>query len=51
MADIAITGEQTTKGLDIKNNLTENQGMLFVFQQPDRYGFWMMGVKFPIDII
>ncbi|MFY9794471.1 MAG: DUF192 domain-containing protein [Candidatus Nitrosopolaris sp.] len=51
MADIAITGEQTTKGLDIKNNLTENQGMLFVFQQPDRYGFWMKGMKFPIDII
>ena len=51
MADVAVTGEQQTKGLDVKNNLTENQGMLFVFQQPDRYGFWMMGMKFPIDII
>jgi uncharacterized protein len=51
MTDIALTGEQQTKGLDIKNNLTENQGMLFVFQQPYRYGFWMNGMKFPIDII
>ena len=51
MTDIALTDEQHTKGLDIKNNLTENQGMLFVFQQPYRYGFWMMGMKFPIDII
>jgi uncharacterized membrane protein (UPF0127 family) len=51
MADVAVTDEQMTKGLDIKNNLTENQGMLFVFQQPGRYGFWMMGMKFPIDII
>src|SRR5437867_3372076 len=51
MADIAITDEQKTEGLDIKNNMTENHGMLFVFQQPDRYGFWMMGMKFPIDII
>jgi uncharacterized protein len=51
MADIALTGEQRTKGLDVKNNLTENQGMLFVFQQPYRYGFWMIGMKFPIDII
>ena len=51
MADIALTGEQQTKGLDVKNNLTENQGMLFVFQQPYRYGFWMIGMKFPIDII
>jgi uncharacterized membrane protein (UPF0127 family) len=50
-ADVAVTNEQHTKGLDIKNNLTENQGMLFVFQQPYRYGFWMMGMKFPIDII
>ena len=25
--------------------------MLFVFQQPYRYGFWMMGMKFPIEII
>jgi uncharacterized membrane protein (UPF0127 family) len=51
MADIALTSEQQTKGLDVKNNLTENQGMLFVFQQPYRYGFWMIGMKFPIDII
>jgi hypothetical protein len=51
MADIALTSEQQTKGLDVKNNLTENQGMLFVFQQPYRYGFWMTGMKFPIDII
>ena len=50
-ADIALTGEQQAKGLDIKNNLTENQGMFFVFQQPDRYGFWMKGMIFPIDII
>jgi tetratricopeptide (TPR) repeat protein len=30
-SDIALTGQQQAKGLDIKNNLTENQGMLFVF--------------------
>ena len=51
MADVAYTDEQKTKGLDVKNNLTENQGMLFVFQQPGKYGFWMIGMKFPIDII
>ena len=51
ISDVAFTDEQKTKGLDIKNNLSENQGMLFVFQQPGRYGFWMMGMKFPIDII
>lgn len=50
-SDVAFTDEQKTKGLDIKNNLTEDQGMLFVFQQAGKYGFWMMGMKFPIDII
>jgi hypothetical protein len=41
IADIAYTDEQKTKELDVKNNLSENQGMLFVFQLPARYGFWM----------
>jgi uncharacterized membrane protein (UPF0127 family) len=25
--------------------------MLFVFEQPDYYSFWMKDMKFPIDII
>ncbi len=25
--------------------------MLFVFDKPGRYGFWMYGMKFPLDII
>ena len=31
--------------------LKEDQGMLFVFDRPDSYGFWMRDMKFPIDII
>ncbi len=46
MADVAVTDEQEAKGLDIKNNLIETQGVLFVFEQPNRYGFWMKSVKY-----
>jgi uncharacterized protein len=50
-ADLAITSDQHIKGLSIKNHLRENQGMLFMFERPARYGFWMKDMNFPIDII
>jgi uncharacterized membrane protein (UPF0127 family) len=49
--DLAITQYQREQGLAVKNHLNENEGMLFVFEQPSRQGFWMKGMKFPIDII
>jgi uncharacterized membrane protein (UPF0127 family) len=50
-ADLAINNDQQSKGLSVKNTLKENEGMLFVFKQPSRQGFWMKDMKFPIDII
>jgi uncharacterized membrane protein (UPF0127 family) len=51
IADLAITNDQQIKGLDIKDQLKENEGMLFLEKQPAKYDFWMRGMKFPIDII
>ena len=48
---LAMTNEQIIKGLVIKNQLKENEGMLFVYQLPAKYTFSMRGMKFPIDII
>ena len=48
---LAMTNEQIIKGLVIKNQLKENEGMLFVYQLPAKYRFSMRGMKFPIDII
>jgi uncharacterized membrane protein (UPF0127 family) len=48
---LAATNEQQVKGLSVKDHLKENEGMLFVFEQPTRQGFWMKDMKFPIDII
>jgi uncharacterized protein len=49
-ADIPIIGEQMSKGLAVKNQLKENEAMLFVFEKPGRHSFWMKDMKFPIDI-
>lgn len=48
---IARTDEERQIGLSKKNKLDENSGMLFVFDNPDFYSFWMKEMKFPIDII
>ncbi|MGD1834267.1 MAG: DUF192 domain-containing protein [Nitrososphaeraceae archaeon] len=49
--DVAITDLQKQKGLSIKNTLKEDEGMIFIFEKPKQAGFWMKGMKFPIDII
>lgn len=38
-------------GLTKYNSIKTDQGMLFVFDKPDTYSFWMKNMKFPIDII
>jgi len=49
--EVADTIAKRTEGLSGREGLAEDEGMLFVFDSPMRYGFWMKGVKFPIDII
>ena len=31
--------------------MSENQGMLFIFNYPSKQGFWMKEMMFPLDII
>ncbi len=49
--DIADTPELQEKGLGGKDSIGENYGMLFPFQIPQKYGFWMKDMKIPIDIV
>jgi uncharacterized membrane protein (UPF0127 family) len=51
IADLALTQDQQTKGLAVRNHIKESEGMLFVFQYPSKQSFWMKDMKFPIDII
>jgi uncharacterized protein len=50
-AEIPTTQELMGKGLAVKNELKENESMLFVFDKPEKHSFWMKDMKFPIDII
>ncbi len=49
--ELATAPAQWEKGLSGKPSLAQNQGMLFVFPQPQVQYFWMKDMKFPIDII
>lgn len=48
---VADTFAEQSRGLAGVESLRDNEGMLFVFGTPGRYGFWMKGMKIPIDII
>ena len=50
-AEIPVTGELMSRGLSVKDQLRENESMLFVYEEPLRHTFWMKDMKFPIDII
>lgn len=49
--EIAESMAEKQKGLSGRNFMRKNNGMLFIFSQPDSYPFWMKNMKFPIDII
>lgn len=49
--DIADTEEKRTKGLNGRKSPGDDEGMLFIFQVPNAYFFWMKDMLFPIDII
>lgn len=48
---VAKTPKDREIGLSKYNNIPQNFGMIFLFDKPDFYSFWMKGMKFPIDII
>lgn len=49
--EIVDTPETREKGLSGREMLPEGTGMLFIFDSPAPYGFWMKNMNFPIDIV
>lgn len=43
--------QELKKGLSGRKSIPEHQGMLFTFETPGMYCFWMRDMNFPIDII
>ena len=50
-AEVVDNEESRMKGLSGRESLCNNCSMLFVFEKPDIYPFWMKEMKFAIDII
>lgn len=48
---IADTPKKQMQGLMFRTELAENEGMLFVFDKPDKRHFWMKNTYLPLDII
>ena len=49
--DIADNPISQARGLSGREFMEENKGMLFLFGNFSKRGFWMQGMKFPLDII
>lgn len=49
--ELAHSETERERGLSGRQTLSGNEGMLFVFDQPGKYSFWMKDMNFPIDII
>ena len=48
---VAKSDKDKQIGLSEKNKIEQDQGMLFIFDNPQYHSFWMKDMKFPIDII
>jgi uncharacterized protein len=51
LAEVADTTEKRAKGLMFRDSLSKDQGMLFTFEVPQAWTFWMKNTKIPLDII
>ncbi len=49
--DLAITRDEQSLGLGYRNGLDADSGMLFVFEDASPRSFWMMGMRFCLDIV
>ena len=48
---VADTPAERAQGLSGTAPLGPREGMLFIFPESDRYGFWMKDMNYPIDIL
>jgi len=49
--EIADSLEERVKGLSGRENLSENEGLFFIFDIEDEHGIWMPDMNFSIDIV
>lgn len=50
LVEVSFTPDALQRGLQFRNFLPENQGMLFVYESPQILTFWMKDTLIPLDI-
>jgi uncharacterized membrane protein (UPF0127 family) len=51
LVEVAASVEDRARGLMFRDHLAPDRGMLFVFDEPGQWVFWMKNTKVPLDII
>jgi uncharacterized membrane protein (UPF0127 family) len=51
IAELAVNEEERARGLMFRDEIHEDQAMLFLFAERDIHSFWMKNMRFPIDIL
>lgn len=51
LLELAVTPNQQTRGLMFRENLPDNYGMLFMFEESQKRSFWMRNTLSPLDIV
>ena len=49
--EVAVTGEEQTRGLSGRPGLRPGTGMLFAYPAPAFRSMWMLGMRFPLDFL
>ncbi len=50
-AELAASFVERQRGLMFRRELPADRGMLFLFENPGHYGFWMLNTLVPLDIV
>jgi len=51
IVELARTDNEIQQGLMFRDNLCDNCGMLFIFNEENKHKFWMKDTKIPLDMI
>ncbi len=49
--ELAATPEERIRGLSGRDHLNSGSGMLFIFENAERFRFWMREMEIPLDIV
>ena len=50
-AELARTNNERQIGMMFRDNLCDNCGMLFIFDEESRHSFWMKNTRIPLDMV